>query len=430
MKIVAHMPLVVRYYAVIPIVNAGLGNVLEERLAGLNMFCVKHPENCGAWKAVARRCNVAVILVACLLAACISRPQESEAIRTQIPQEAVDPDYVPELPGDTPVVSNDNKHTILALSAGGADGAYGAGVLAGWTAKGTRPSFDVVTGVSTGALLAVMAFLGPEYDELTRQLYTTQTNASIFRSRGIGGLFGDSLYDNAPFKAQIERYITKQVIDKVASEHDKGRRLYIATTNLDAGELVIWDMGRIAKGGRSNPLQHFQKVLRASASVPGFFKPVYIKPQRGVQLRQAHVDGGVKEPILFADFMGASALPEKHLYMIINGTTRRYNASTPVEANLASIAQKTIAELMRELQRDKIYRHYTVARNSGIDFRLTSIPDSIPISQESLDFDIVRMRQLYDAGFAAGQRGPDQWPDRPPTSRLPSRASAVSSLQQ
>lgn len=364
--------------------------------------------------AVAMR--VVAVVLACLLSACIVRPQESAVIRTQTPLEAVDPDARAISLQDTAVdPAGDNVHTVLALSAGGADGAYGAGVLAGWTAKGTRPDFDVVTGVSTGALLAVLAFLGPEYDELVRELYTNQTDRTIFRKRGLGGLFGDSLYDNAPFKEQIERYITQDVLNKVAAEHAKGRRLYVATTNLDAGELVIWDMGLIAQGGRTNPLQHFQKVLRASASVPGFFEPVYIKPVRGVQLRQAHVDGGVKEPVLYADFMSASNLEDKKLYMIINGTTRRFNASQPVKASLASITQKTISELMRELQRDTIYRQYIEARDGGVDFHLTSIPDEIPIAQQSLNFDQKRMRELYQVGYREGLNGPETWNSRPPT---------------
>ena len=355
---------------------------------------------------------IVYLFLSLVLAACASRPDEGETIRTVLPIEAVDPAS----PTESPVQRlRDSDHTVLALSAGGADGAFGAGVLAGWTASGNRPKFDVVTGVSTGALLSVLTFLGPQYDALARELYTTQTNDQIFKSRGLNGLFSDSLYDNSPLKAQIEKYITADLLAKVAAEHQKGRRLYVATTNLDAGQLVIWDMGEIALGGRTNPVQHFQKVLRASAAVPGFFQPVYIKPQRGVQLRQAHVDGGVKEPILYADFMGRSAAPNKDLYMIINGSTRRFNDSVPVKPNLASIAQKTIFELMRELQSDTVYRHYTRAQNSGIRFHLTSIPDEIPISEKSLDFDPKRMQLLYDAGYKIGLQGPDNWNTKPPS---------------
>ncbi|MEM9333015.1 MAG: patatin-like phospholipase family protein [Pseudomonadota bacterium] len=354
-----------------------------------------------------------LILLVAFVAACASRPEESQEIRTLIPQEAVDFSVGANPDVELPNAGKDNNHTVLALSAGGADGAFGAGVMAGWTASGTRPEFDVVTGVSTGSLLAVLAFLGPKYDELIRELYTTQTNDKIFRKRGIDGLFSDSLYDNGPLKEQIETHVTAALLAEVAEEHRQGRRLYIATTNLDAGELVIWDMGKIAQGGRTNPLQHFQKILRASSAVPGYFQPVYIKPRRGVQLRQAHVDGGVKEPVLYAPFMGRSNAKNKNLYMVINGTTRRYNASKPVEPKLASIAQKTISELIRELQRDTIFHHFVNATTEDVNFHLTSIPDSIPIAQDVLNFDQKRMQRLYKAGYEIGLKGPDTWRKRP-----------------
>lgn len=366
----------------------------------------------------------ALRVFACLLlafvAACATRPQETEAIRTLVPQEAIDTNILPRMPVEVTTASDDGVHSVLALSAGGADGAYGAGVLAGWSASGTRPEFDVVTGVSTGALLAVLAFLGPEYDDLIRRLYTTQTNASIFRKRGLGGIFSDSLYDNGPFKEQIETHVTFELLDKVTREHGKGRRLYVATTNIDAGELVIWDMGKIASGGgggRADTLLHFQKVLRASAAVPGYFQPVYIKPKRGVQLRQAHVDGGVKEPVLYENFMGQSRAAKKELFLVINATTRRFNATNPVEPTLASISRKTISELLRELQRDTIFRHYVSARNAGMDFRMTSIPDNIPIVDDVLNFNPERMERLYQAGYAIGRLGVENWKKAPASVR-------------
>ena len=364
-----------------------------------------------SWNAI----RIFFLLCVAFIAACVSRPEESAEIRTLTPQEAVDSFAGPQLEGELPNAGDDNVHTILALSAGGADGAFGAGVLAGWTASGKRPEFDVVTGVSTGSLLAVLAFLGSEYDGLIRLLYTTQTNEKVFRKRGLDGVFGDSLYDNGPLKEQIEEYVTPELVAKVAAEHNKGRRLYVATTNLDAGELVIWDMGKIAQGGRTNPVQHFQKVLRASSAVPGYFQPVYIKPQRGVQLRQAHVDGGVKEPILYASFMSKANAKEKNLYLVINGTTRRFNASKPVEPKLASIAQKTISELIRELQHDTIFRHFVRAKNDSVNFHLTSIPDSIPIAQDALDFNTKRMQRLYRTGFEIGRKGPETWQKKPPS---------------
>ena len=351
---------------------------------------------------------IAGTMVLFILAACANRPEETAEIRTLVPMEAIDIAQGPQLPVGVNGIrpgGEDGIQTVVAFSAGGADGAFGAGILSGWTAHGSRPEFDVVTGVSTGALLAVLAFLGPDYDRLIERLYTSQTNEKIFRNQGLGGVFGDSLYDNTPLKKQIEDIVTQGLLDKVAEEHRKGRRLYVVTTNLDAGSEVIWDMGKIAQGGRTNTLLHFQKVLRASAAVPGYFKPVYIKPQRGVQLRQAHVDGGVKEPVLFSPFMVDVPARKKQLFLIINGSTAQHNAHRPVEPKLSEIARKTITELIRELQEDTIFRHYTTAKNAGAEFNVVSIPDSIPIAQESLNFDQERMKKLFKAGYDIGASG-------------------------
>jgi len=359
---------------------------------------------------------VTALVMMATVSACAQRPQEAVATRTLLPMEAVDPNATSEqaLSTHARAADEDGVHTVLALSAGGADGAYGAGVLVGWTKNGTRPQFDVVTGVSTGALMAVLAFLGPEYDSQLQRFYTTQSNATIFKKRGLDGVLGESLYDNGPLKNQIEEFITEDVMVKIAAEYDRGRRLYVATTNLDAGELVIWDMGEIAKGGRSDSLLHFQKVLRASAAVPAYFAPVYIKPQRGIQLRQAHVDGGVKEPVLVSGFMFPKGKQPKQLYMVINGNTLRQNATVPVQANLADIAKKSIVEMMRKIQDDTIYRDFVLARNVGAKFHLTAIPDSIPLAQQSLDFDTARMKMLFEAGYANGLKGPKEWQNLPP----------------
>lgn len=354
--------------------------------------------------------SVALVVVV----ACAERPREAVAIRTLQPMEAVDANATSAqiFGAGLARADDDGVHSVLALSAGGADGAYGAGVLKGWTENGTRPEFDVVTGVSTGALMAVLAFLGPEYDGKLEEFYTNQTNETIYRKGG--GILGESLYDNEPLKEQIADFVTQDVLDKIAAEHAKGRRLYVATTNLDAGDLVIWDMGEIANGGRADDAQHFQKVLRASAAVPAFFPPVYIKPQRGIQLRQAHVDGGVKEPVLVKSFMFPEKAREKQLFMIINGNTTKLNASRPVDPSALEIAKKSIVELMRELQDDTLYRNFVLARNVNAQFRMTQIPDAIPLAEEGLDFDQERMRNLFQAGFQQGAKGPEAWRTEPP----------------
>ena len=369
-----------------------------------------------------------ICLLAVGISACAKRPEESVGTRTLLPMEAVDNYGVLKASiglETTDKKSSDGVHTVLALSAGGTGGAYGAGVLVGWTKNGTRPNFDVVTGVSTGALQAVMAFLGPQYDPLLEELYTTTETKQILKSKGLGGLVGDSLYDNTPLKQQIAKLVTSELLEQIAVEHDRGRRLYVATTNLDAGDLIIWDMGQIAKGGRTNKLLHFRKVLRASAAVPTFFKPVYIKPQRGIELRQAHVDGSVKKPILVSGFMFQSPLKKKALYMIVNRSTARFNASQPVKPTLAGIARKSILEMMRELQENTIYRDYVLAANTGAKFKITAIPDSFPPSNNVVKIDLVRMKKLFAIGHEVGLAGLSRWNDHPDLISPNERVKAV-----
>ena len=362
-----------------------------------------------------RGLNALVLLFVCLsLTACNIRPKESLQTRTLTPTEAVDV-YAANAPSSTITAGKIRKQhaSILALSGGGADGAFGAGVLNGWSDKGTRPNFDIVTGVSTGALMAALAFLGPEYDSTIRTLYTSQTNDSIFKTKGIAGYFSDSLYDYTPLKKQIQSIITRSFLDRVAAEHAKGRRLYIATTNLDAGTQVIWNMGEIANGNRHNAVLMFQKVLRASAAIPGYFKPVYIKPVKGVQLRQAHVDGGLKEPILVSSFLFNSKAKNKQIYLIVNGRLNQFEIESAVKPELADIARKSITELTRSLLATKVYQGYVRARHSNTKFNLAAIPDNVTPSKEALDFDPVRMKALYDVGYKIGTSS-TPWMTEPP----------------
>jgi len=340
-----------------------------------------------------------LILIVTVCSCSVSRPEVTKDILALLPLEAVaqkNPEVTPL--GGVEYDDPDGVLSILALSGGGAYGAYGVGVLSGWTENGDRPKFDVVTGVSTGALISVFAFLGEEYDALLRDLYTTTTNADIFIDRGVAGFLGDSLYDYAPLKRQIERVITQDIIDRVAEEHAKGRRLFVATTNLDSSELVVWDMGDIATGGRSDPLLHFQKVLRASTAVPVFFEPVYIKPQRGVQLRQAHVDGGLKAPGLVNDFLFRSDTKTKRLYVIVNDSLLESSASNPVEASIPSIAQKSLNTILRTSIVQSLYRAYVRTLVAKAEFYVAYVPDEFNDSVGSLDFDPVVMRSLFDAG--------------------------------
>lgn len=309
---------------------------------------------------------------------------------------------------------------ILALSGGAADGAYGAGVLVGWTAAGDRPEFDLVTGVSTGALIAPLAFLGPEYDDELEVFFTeTSTDdlleTAIFRAL-TGGLLG--LADPTGLEAAIAEVVTPDFIDAVAREHRAGRRLYIATTNLDARRSVIWDMGEIAAQGGPEALKLFREVMLASASIPGAFPPVYIEVDiDGRRYTELHVDGGVVTSVfiapnwlqldgVFADMLAGNTT----VYVIQNNKLTPPYA--PIEDGLVEIASSSISEMIRNQARGDQLRIFAIAQANGFKYRTASVPTDFDVRAEEL-FDPVYMRALFDVGYAQMSTG-EVWMNSPP----------------
>jgi len=185
-------------------------------------------------------------------------------------------------------------HAYIAISGGGSNGAFGAGLLAGWTASGTRPEFNMVTGISTGALTAPFAFLGSEYDDILKHLYTTTTTKDIIEERNIiAAILGDSMADTKPLRNLIEKYVTPEVIEAIAKEYKRGRRLFVGTVNLDAGRSVIWNISAIAASNSPRKLSLIYDVLQASAAIPIAFPPVMIQVDvNGKTFDEMHVDGG------------------------------------------------------------------------------------------------------------------------------------------
>src|SRR5215468_11661341 len=154
---------------------------------------------------------------------------------------------------------------LLAISGGGDKGAFGAGLLCGWSAAGNRPRFKCVTGISTGALIAPLAFLGSEYDELLRKIYTSVTLADIAEKRSIlAAINNDGMADNRPLAGLISKSIVQTMLSRIAKEHQNGRILLILTTNLDAREPVIWKHG---KGRGQRPSQGARALLVHSPGI-------------------------------------------------------------------------------------------------------------------------------------------------------------------
>ncbi|HZP08121.1 patatin-like phospholipase family protein [Methyloceanibacter sp.] len=309
---------------------------------------------------------------------------------------------------------------FLALSGGGSDGAFGAGVLGGWTAAGTRPEFDVVTGVSTGALTAPFAFLGPKYDAALKEVFTTSDTEDIAIARPVRGLIGgDSLASNAPLAKVVAHYVTPEFLAEIAAEHRKGRRLLIGTTNLDAERPVIWDMGAIATSGSPEALELFRTVLLSSAAIPAVFPPGFIKVAAGGETyEEMHVDGGAtREVFLVPTQFMASKIdgrlginPVRRAYIIRNGhVAPEYKA---VKARTLSIAGRAVSSLIKSQGVGDLYELYVFARKNNIDYNLAYIPGDF-IDTSTAAFDPVYMSKLYDLGYQMAAAG-YPWKKTPP----------------
>jgi hypothetical protein len=313
------------------------------------------------------------------------------------------------------------KHAdYLAISGGGSNGAYGAGLLVGWTAKGNRPRFEVVTGISTGSLSAPFAFLGPAYDAQLTKIYTDIDTKDVLTKKGpLQGLFGESMADNAPLKKLVAHYVTPQLLDDIAAERAKGRRLFVGTTNIDAQRPVVWDMTAIAASDNPEKLRLFRDVLVASAAIPGVFPPEMIKVTAEGQLfEEMHVDGGTATQVFLMptgnslrDVDKALGHPRsRSVYIIRNGTFAPKYKKT--EASTLAIAARSIDTLILNQGIGDIYRMYAQSQRDRTDFNVASIPADFNAPNKS-PFDPVYMRALYQEGYKEELAG-KAWQKVPP----------------
>ncbi len=315
------------------------------------------------------------------------------------------------------------KAVYLAVSGGGADGAFTAGLLNGWTAAGTRPEFKAVTGISTGALIAPFAFLGPEYDHVLREFYTTVSTDNILEQRGLlGGLLADALADNRPLKKLVAQVVDRRVFDAIAAEYAKGRLLLIGTTNLDACRAVIWDIGAIASSQDPHALELVRSILIASAAIPAAFPPVLIDVEAGGKCYQEmHVDGGAMTQVFLYPpslKVGTYVQRERSVYIIRNG--RLDPGWAEVQRRTLPIAGRAISSLIQTQGIGDLYRLYVQAQHDGIDYNLAFIPSSFKaVSKEAFDRDY--MNQLYQVGFDLGRNG-YPWQKTPPGFEPPAAA--------
>jgi predicted acylesterase/phospholipase RssA len=369
--------------------------------------------------------HIATLFLAALLAGCasIDRPDLPPAIialanrdafpgirfpAANLPANAIPDDAVSEVSG--------KGFNVLALSGGGPDGAYGAGLLAGWTESNNRPVFDVVTGVSTGALMAPFAFLGSSRDAQLRDLYTGVHIQTILKKGSpVRLVSGPAIYKSERLKELIALNIDGPLLAAIADEHRAGRRLYVATANLDAQQMDIWDMGAIAARATPESAALFREVMLSAVSVPVAFSPELIPVDNAAEaISEAHADATVFShiyagPELFPNRCKAEA-PRCTLYVIVHNKTLAEPATLKFKA--ADVIKRSVETVIKANLNTRLLATAQMAREAGVAFRLAYL--DVPFAGVSpIDFNLDYMRKIYALGESAGRR-PDVWLNAPP----------------
>ncbi|NGP53556.1 patatin [Thioalkalivibrio sp. XN8] len=323
------------------------------------------------------------------------------------------------LPGETLQQTHSGvmgrEHDYLVLSGGGGNGAFGAGLLSGWTAHGTRPEFQIVSGTSTGALIAPFAFLGPAYDPVLREIYTRYSTADLVEPRGLFELLrGDAALSTARLRALIAHYLDEEVIAAIAAEGARGRSLFVGTTNLDVGRPVVWDITRIAALGTPAARELIYDVILASTAIPGAFPPVMIEVEAdGRRYEEMHVDGGVTSQLFLASFgidwervtaqLDVQGAPD--LYVIRNARIQRDSEAVP--RRLVPVLTRTVATLINAQGIGDLAKLYGTSTEYGFNYRVAWIPDSFE-GKPAETFDREYMTRLFEFGYELA-RSDRQW---------------------
>ena len=309
---------------------------------------------------------------------------------------------------------------FLALSGGGDNGAFGAGLLNGWALTGTRPEFDIVTGISAGALIAPFAFLGRSYDPQLREVFTSIQPSDVLRRRSyVAALFGEALTDTSPLARLIQRFADEHMLAAIAQAYARGRLLLIGTTNLDLQRPVVWNVGAIAASGHPEALRLFRQILLASASIPGAFPPVLVKVEyAGRAWQEMHVDGGASTQVfLFPPSLNLQELGrhrsisrERTVWVVRNGRMDVEGANT--NRGLFSITSRAVSTLLHFSGVGDISRIYLIALRDRLRFCLAYIGSDFNTERRE-PFDPYYLRALFDYGYAKGRRGVG-WVAAPP----------------
>ena len=341
-----------------------------------------------------------------------------DASRSEIAQ--FDASRVPTLHVGQDAQTQQLEQNFLVLSGGGANGAYGAGLLNGWTKSETRPHFSIVTGVSTGAIIAPFAFLGSEYDHFLTEFYTKHSTKDLLRKRVVAGLLGgSSLASSQPLEKLIEKFVTFDLMSAIAREYAKGRFLLLGTTNLDVQRPVIWNMGAIAMRGDAEALKLFRDVIRASISVPAVFEPVLIDViVSGYTGQELHVDGGTTDNAILLPMhvqlheanSQAAKQAKRRMFVIVNSNINPEVGFVDIKA--LDVAERSLDTLLHQQTASDIERLYRYANRNDVTFHYTQIPDGFDLEPKE-EFDRLYMTTLYRLGEKRALEG-DPWRSQPP----------------
>jgi len=309
---------------------------------------------------------------------------------------------------------------ILALSGGGGDGAFGAGLLKGWTARGDRPQFEIVTGVSAGAIIAPFAFLGPRYDQALEEIWTAYSTNQLVVAQIVPGLLGgSSLADTSQLQQLVARYVDRGMMREIAAEYRKGRLLLVLTTNLDAQRPVVWNMGEIAASRHPDALELFRKVILASAAIPGAFPPVNIKVEvDGKAYDEMHVDGGVTREVFVSPVQASLKAfdklypvpPLRRIFVVKNGKIAAEQAV--IAPQTVAIAGRAITTLTKAQNQGDLYRIWRRAQDGGAEFKFIAVPADFQAKANEF-FDPAYQKALFNQGYEMGRSGKD-WLEVPP----------------
>lgn len=327
--------------------------------------------------------------------------------------------HMPPLARDAKRIDGRPLIETLALSGGGSDGAFGAGVLAGWTKRGDRPEFQIVTGVSAGAIIAPFAFLGPSEDEKLHVIWTQYKQNQVITTQLLPALFGGpALADTTPLADLIAHYVDRDFLDRIAAQYRRGRILMVLTTNLDAQRPVVWNMGEIALNRSPRATELFRKVILASAAIPAAFPPVKIEVEAGGNsYDELHVDGGTTREVFVlpaeAPLKAFDALypkpPIRRFYIIKNG--KASPEQEVVKPTTLQIASRAISTLIKSQNQGELYHIYRIALDAGADFNFMSVPASFDFTTNQI-YDPKYQAALYAEGVREGRR--NIWLKTPP----------------